>query len=92
MRESGKTPEDKIRKWLKDVGRGKFRATEAQIEQKRELLERLERVRETGDLCPYSETHCEDWIFGNGCMDHGCQFYQDYRDQDKEDRNRDDAS
>jgi len=45
MRDSGKTPEDKIRKWLKDVGRGKFRATDDQIEQKRRLLERMEKER-----------------------------------------------
>jgi len=50
MRDSGKTPEDKIRKWLKDVGRGKFRATDDQIEQKRRLLERMEKERADGNM------------------------------------------
>ena len=43
-------------------------------------------------ICPYSELVCEVWSQINGCMDHDCPFYEDYKDQDKEDRNRDDAS
>ena len=50
MRQSGKSNSDRLRKWLKDVGRGKFRATEEQIEQKRRLLERMEKERADGNM------------------------------------------
>ena len=46
MRRSGKSPADKVRKWLKDCQEGKWVATEKQIEDKRLLLEALEREEE----------------------------------------------
>jgi len=43
-------------------------------------------------ICPVIYEECEDCDYYNGCLNHDCEFYQDYKDQDKEDKNRDDAS